>query len=42
MREIIRWRLLGLSLGEGLIRRRLLGLSLDEGDNQEESVGVKK
>ena len=41
MREIIRWRLLGLSLGEGLIRRRLLGL-LDEGDNQEESVGVKK
>ena len=40
MREIIRWRLLGLSLGEGIIRWRLLGLSLGEGDNLVETVGV--
>ena len=40
MKEIIRCRLLGLSLGEGLIRWRLLGLSLGERDNQVETVGV--
>ena len=40
MRGIIRWILLGLSLGEGDNQVETVGLSLGEGDNQEETVGV--
>ena len=40
MRGIIRWRLLGLSLGEWDNQVETVGLSLGEGDNQVETVGV--
>ena len=40
MREIIRWRLLGLSLGDGDNQVETVGLSLGEGDNQVETAGV--
>ena len=40
MMGIIRWRLLGLSLGEGDNQVETVGLSLGEGDNQVETVVV--